>query len=149
MKIKNKGKFYLYALLILAILIVWGYVLYSKNKQASNNLTDDGLGTSTQLTQVWIKTKLINTGIQKLNTPVPAIFELKNTGLFPLTIYNVSTDCNCTVSDWKKSPIMPNEAFYVKLLYNGRTPGFFQKKGIIKCNIPNGTLVVVMRGDME
>jgi hypothetical protein len=149
LKIKTKGKFYLYAFLILATLIVWGYALYSKNKQASNYLTGDGFAPSTPLTQIWIESKLLNLGIHKLNTPVSATFEFKNIGLFPLTIYDVTTDCSCTVSEWKKSAIMPNEEFHVRFVYNGKISGFFQKKGIIKGNIPNGVLVVVMRGEME
>ena len=149
MKIKNKRKVYLYAILILATLLVWGYVLFSKNKLGAKSLTAQSLVTSTPNTQVWVKNQLINTGHQILNTPVAAVFELKNTGLFPLIIDNVTTDCNCTVPEWKKGPILPNETFHIRLIYNGKMLGFFQKKGIIKCNIPNGTLVIVMRGEME
>jgi hypothetical protein len=149
LKIKNKRKFYLYVILVAAILVVWGYVLYSKNQSDANRMTSLSSGASMPRTQIWIKNQIINTGRQKLNIPVAAVFELKNTGLFPLTIYDVTTDCNCTVPEWKRAPILPNEIFHIKLVYNGKTLGFFQKKGIIKCNIPNGTLVVVMRGEMD
>jgi hypothetical protein len=149
LKIKNKRKLYLYAILISASLLVWGYVLYLKNRSVDKTMISRSFIPSMPKTQIWIKNQVINIGRQKFNTPVSAVFELKNTGLFPLTIFDVSTDCNCTVPEWKRAPILPNEIFHIKLVYNGKILGFFQKKGIIKCNIPNGTLVIIMRGDME
>jgi Protein of unknown function (DUF1573) len=149
LKLRNTKKAYLYAILIVAILVVWGYVFYKKSDSGEKSMTGQRFGVSMPTTQIWAKNQLINTGRQKLNTPVSATFELKNTGVFPLTIYDVATDCNCTVSEWKKAPILPNEVFHIKLTYSGKMLGFFQKKGIVKCNIPNGTLVIVMRGEME
>ena len=55
------------------------------------------------------------------------MFELKNTGNKPLNISKVDTGCGCTVATYPTKPIASGEAFTIKVTYDARMMGHFDR----------------------
>jgi len=53
----------------------------------------------------------------KADEVVIATFYFKNTGTQPLKIYDVQTSCGCTVTDWDKSPVAPDDIGKISVKY--------------------------------
>jgi hypothetical protein len=47
-------------------------------------------------------------------------FRFRNTGNQPLVISNVLTTCGCTVPDWPKEPIAPNQTGQIEVLFDSK-----------------------------
>lgn len=45
-------------------------------------------------------------------------FEFKNTGNVPLIIQSATVTCGCTIPDYPKQPIKPNEIGVIKVIFN-------------------------------
>jgi len=58
---------------------------------------------------------------------VTTIFQFTNTGDEPLLIKDVKTTCGCTVPEWTKDKIKPNEKGGIKVIYDAKYPGRFNK----------------------
>lgn len=67
---------------------------------------------------------------------VPASFEFEftNTGSAPLIISNAEGSCGCTVPEYPKAPVMPGKTGKIKVTYNAKTSGPFQKSVTITSN---------------
>jgi Protein of unknown function (DUF1573) len=80
--------------------------------------------------------------------PVTAEFVVKNTGKAPLVMENIQTSCGCTVADFTKTPIAPNQSGYIKVTYNANAMGSFTKTATIVSNAENNTLVLTLKGEV-
>jgi hypothetical protein len=47
-------------------------------------------------------------------------FRFKNGGRFPLIINNVTASCGCTVPEWPREPIAPDEESAIKVRFNSK-----------------------------
>ena len=47
-------------------------------------------------------------------------FKFKNGGQFPLIINNVTASCGCTIPEWPREPIAPNEESAIKVRFNSK-----------------------------
>ncbi len=47
-------------------------------------------------------------------------FRFKNGGRFPLIINNVTASCGCTIPEWPREPIAPNEESEIKVRFNSK-----------------------------
>ncbi len=47
-------------------------------------------------------------------------FKFKNTGEFPLIINNVTASCGCTIPQWPRDPIGPDESNVIKVRFNSK-----------------------------
>lgn len=47
-------------------------------------------------------------------------FKFKNTGDFPLIINNVSASCGCTIPEWPRDPIGPDEEGTILVRFNSK-----------------------------
>ncbi len=76
-------------------------------------------------------------------------FNFKNTGKVPLVISTVSASCGCTTPEWSKEPVLPGKSGFIKVSYNplGR-PGSFYKTITIVANVPNGSQVLKITGEV-
>jgi len=74
-------------------------------------------------------------------------FEFTNTGTEPLTITNARGSCGCTVPDWPKHPIKPNETATIDVIYrpNKGQAGAPQEKTVtVEANTePKNTIVKI------
>ncbi|MBS9766296.1 MAG: DUF1573 domain-containing protein [Flavobacteriaceae bacterium] len=78
---------------------------------------------------------------------VKGAFKLTNTGTSKLIIFSAKGSCGCTVPEWPKKPILPNETAEVKFTFNssGRSGG--QSKTItLKTNTKKGNERLRIKG---
>ena len=47
-----------------------------------------------------------------------AVFSLVNQGLAPLVVENITASCGCTIAEWDKEPLMPQDTMQIKVSYN-------------------------------
>ena len=76
-------------------------------------------------------------------------FNFKNTGKIPLVISAVNASCGCTTPEWSKEPVLPGKSGFIKVSYNPlNRPGSFNKTVTVAANIPNGTLLLKIAGEV-
>ena len=71
-------------------------------------------------------------------------FKFKNTGKEPLIIYSATGSCGCTVPTWPKEPIKPGETGSIKVHYDTKRVGNFEKTITVASNgkTPSKTLKI-------
>ncbi len=70
----------------------------------------------------------IDCGQVAYQSPVTAVFQMRNSGSQPLAISQVRTDCGCTKVSYPSSEIDPGQTFTVSAIYDARTLGRFAKR---------------------
>jgi hypothetical protein len=76
-------------------------------------------------------------------------FEVTNTGKSDLLITNVQGSCGCAVSEWSKTPILPNKKGFIKVTYNPQNrPGVFNKTISVSNNSSENTVVLIIKGNV-
>jgi len=76
-------------------------------------------------------------------------FNFKNSGSVPLVISAVNASCGCTTPEWSKEPVLPGKSGFIKVSYNPlNRPGSFNKTITIAANIPNGSQVIMIKGEV-
>jgi hypothetical protein len=81
----------------------------------------------------------------------PAVYDFKftNSGTVPLIISAVNASCGCTTPEWSKEPVLPGKPGFIKVSYNPlNRPGNFTKTVTVVANIPNGSVVLKISGDV-
>jgi hypothetical protein len=82
-------------------------------------------------------------------------FKVKNTGKSPLTITNVQGQCGCTATTidgkpgWPQEPILPGKSASIKVKYDTKRPGPFEKNVTITSNSKEPSKVVKIKGVVE
>jgi hypothetical protein len=76
-------------------------------------------------------------------------FNFKNTGKEPLVIKDVQKQCGCTGVDWTKEPVKKNKSGVVKVTYNTKIAGPFQKNVTVYSNAKTATVVLTFKGTVE
>lgn len=80
-----------------------------------------------------------------------AIYDFKfvNTGKIPLVIQGVEASCGCTTPEWSREPILPDKSGFIKVSYNPeQRPGAFTKSITVNANIPKGSRVLTISGEV-
>jgi len=88
----------------------------------------------------------IDAGATGYQQPVTAVFEFRNKSLRKLKIQQVLPDCNCTVVDYPKEEIGMNGKFQVKMTYDARQLGHFNKQAAIVSNGSKEPVYICMTG---
>ncbi len=73
-------------------------------------------------------------------------FKFTNDGKEPLILQKPRSSCGCTVPTWPKTPILPGEENEIKVTYNTRRVGAFNKTVTIMSNAKNSTVVLRITG---
>jgi len=82
----------------------------------------------------------------KQKKPVNVEFELTNTGNAPLLIVKVEPACNCTTSDYTKSPIMPGQKGKVTVTFDAKNLGNFSKSVNVTTNAKEALTIIKFFG---
>lgn len=86
---------------------------------------------------------IIDGEITKMN------FTFTNNGDVPLILYDVQTGCGCTVTQWPKNPIKPNEIDTIKVKFNSLNKTGAQKKFLaIYSNSIENVKIVTFTGNV-
>lgn len=70
-------------------------------------------------------------------------FEFTNTGNEPLILSKPRSSCGCTVPTWPKEPILPGETNTIKVTYNTRKAGPFNKTVTVYSNAKNKSTILL------
>ena len=73
-------------------------------------------------------------------------FKFINTGKEPLIISKAKGSCGCTVPKWPKEPIMPGESGSIKVNYDEKRVGAFNKSVTITSNAKNSPQIIKVKG---
>ena len=73
-------------------------------------------------------------------------FSFTNTGKEPLIISKAKGSCGCTVPEWPREPIMSGESGVIKVNYDEKRVGTFNKSITITSNAKNATQILKVKG---
>ena len=126
------------------------------NTQASNptaiapaqqNPSENKTVSSGPTTSIKFKNEVHDFGNVDVETENNYSFEFVNTGTEPLTITNAKGSCGCTVPDWPKYPIKPNETATIDVIFRPSKgqAGVAQEKTVtVEANTePKNTIVKI------
>ena len=75
-------------------------------------------------------------------------FKFTNTGKTPLTISDAVASCNCTVPSKPTKPIMPGKTGVIKVKYDTKKIGVFNKDITVTSNAKTSTVVLTIKGNV-
>jgi len=87
----------------------------------------------------------VNAGCTGFMQPITATFELRNKSLRKLIIESVKPDCGCTAVEYPKE-VGANDKFTIKMTYDARMLGHFQKMAAITSNGSKTPVYLTMKG---
>lgn len=82
-------------------------------------------------------------------------FKFRNAGKSPLTITNVQGQCGCTATTidgkpgWPQEPIAPGKTGIIKVKYDTKRPGRFEKNVTVTSNSKQASMVVKIKGEVK
>lgn len=82
-------------------------------------------------------------------------FKVKNVGKSPLTITNVQGQCGCTSTTidgkpgWPQEPVLPGKTATIRVKYDTKRPGPFEKNVTVTSNAKEPSKVVKIKGVVE
>lgn len=82
-------------------------------------------------------------------------FKFKNTGKSPLTITAVTGECGCTATTidgkpgWPQEPILPGKSGVIKVKYDTKREGRFDKNVTVTSNAKFPTMKVKIKGEVK
>ena len=75
-------------------------------------------------------------------------FKFKNTGKSPLILSGVNPSCGCTTPTWPKEPILPGKSASIKVVYDSKSLGIFNKSITVVSNAKNTPVVLYIKGNV-
>ena len=93
-----------------------------------------------------VEKETVDCGSVAYNAPVTAVFELRNKGARKLRISEVRTSCGCIGVDYPKEEVGGGDRFKVRLTYDARQLGHFEKSAAIYSNGSKKPIYLTMRG---
>ena len=100
-----------------------------------------------QAQRLSITKPVVDVGRTGYEVPVTATFELRNKGLMrKLVINKVKPDCNCTKVEYPKGEIGIGEKFTIRMTYDARMLGHFNKQAAIYSNGSKEPVYITMTG---
>ncbi|MBS1659633.1 MAG: DUF1573 domain-containing protein [Bacteroidetes bacterium] len=132
-----------YALFGLAaiLFVIAGIRFYKRYRQGQGS-------NDPQTTTIRISRKLIDVGERKQNSVVTASYVIYNTGNDDLYIQNVAPDCHCTVADFSKKAVPPNDSTVITLRYDAVQEGVFQSSAVVSANATDPSTLLIFRGSI-
>ena len=101
------------------------------------------------------ETEVVDYGTIKYDANGVREFKVKNTGKSPLTITNVQGQCGCTATTidgkpgWPQEPILPGKTASIKVKYDTKRAGPFEKNVTVTSNAKEPSKVVKIKGVIE
>jgi hypothetical protein len=93
----------------------------------------------------WNQTSIDLGEIEK-NSTQEAEFRFTNVGEAPLVITEAKASCGCTIAEFPKEAIGVGEQAAIRVAYDAKTAGVFQKTVKIKSNIQEEWIVLTLKG---
>ena len=96
--------------------------------------------------KIIVEKTVIDVGRTGFQQPVTATFEFQNKGVHRLQIESVQPDCNCTTIDYPKTVIGKGEKFQIRMTYDAKMLGHFDKQAAIVMNGTKAPVYIRMKG---
>ena len=135
---------------VLATIALFFSIGYAANAQESTVPTIDP-----NAPEMKFETEILDYGTVKFDANGIREFKVKNVGKSPLTITNVQGQCGCTATTidgkpgWPQEPILPGKSGSIKVKYDTKRPGSFEKNVTITSNSKLASVVVKIKGVVE
>lgn len=76
-------------------------------------------------------------------------FVFTNNGQAPLVISNVRSSCGCTVPQWPRVPILAGKSDSIRVEYNTRIKGAFNKSITVFSNATDAGVPLIIKGNVS
>ncbi len=107
-----------------------------------------GLSLGFQVDGLKFEKPVHNFGKVKQNEPVTYEFQFANTGTKPLIIEDATAECGCTKPEFPPRPIAPGKGGAIKVTYDSKTMGVFNKKITVKLVNNNKPIELTISGEV-
>ena len=104
------------------------------------------LGLPVHAQKIAVEKATVDCGNVGYSMPVTAEFKLRNKGGRKLVLTDVRPGCGCTLAEYPKGEIAGGENFTIRLTYDARQLGHFDKSVRIVCNGSKEPLFLNMKG---
>lgn len=88
-------------------------------------------------------------GIVETGSDASYYFVFVNTGKVPLVISNVRSSCGCTVPRWPRMPIPGGGTDSIRVAYNTKIKGAFNKAITVHSNAPESVVELRIKGSVS
>ncbi len=101
------------------------------------------------------ETEVIDYGVVDYDANGLREFKFTNTGKSPLTITSVQGECGCTATTidgkpgWPQEPILPGKSGVIKVKYDTKREGRFEKNVTITSNAKYASKKVKIKGEIK
>jgi hypothetical protein len=90
--------------------------------------------------------QMVDLGEINQGQAVSALFSFENDGDQALLITGAKASCGCTVASYTKEAIEPGKKGEVKVVYDAKNEGAFQKSVILTANTETGSVQLIIKG---
>lgn len=104
------------------------------------------LALPTEAQKLVVQKPTVNVGLTGYQQPITATFELQNKSRHKLRIETVKPDCHCTTVEYPKQEISADEKFQIRMTYDARQLGHFDKQAAVISNGSSKPIYLCMRG---
>ncbi len=119
----------------------------SNSSLISNPISADSQMDLTQMAKLELDKTVFDFGEIKEGDKVEHLFRFKNTGKSPLIISSAQGSCGCTVPEWPRSPILPDETGEIKVKFNSEGKNGSQEKTVtLTANTSPTNVVLTVKG---
>lgn len=101
---------------------------------------------SNKKTVIAVTSKLIDIGNHQRFSSIKGRYTIINKGSNDLYIQNVHPDCHCTVGEYSRQAVKPNDSSIIYLRYDSTILGYFQSSALVTSNSDQTPLLLVLRG---
>ncbi|MBR1991806.1 MAG: DUF1573 domain-containing protein [Bacteroidales bacterium] len=126
--------------IFIVIVLVCGLGMLSANAQTTKTVT----GAEISFDKSTLNFGTLNVGDVKVGT-----FTFTNTGKKPLILDNVVSNCDCTVLDWSKKPVMPGKTGTIKATYTAKNSGKISKWVTVMSNAETDRVILRLAGEVK
>ena len=123
-------------LAVLSLFCFAAFILMAQNKQNKDKET------------IIFSEMIHDYGTIEVGSPGKSEFKFTNNMKRALVISNVKPSCGCTVASWPKEPILAGKTGIIKLHYNTKIPGTFNKTIMVNSNARNPTVMLRIKGNV-
>lgn len=133
---------------IIILKFVYLFILIGMSYSCTSRTQIKEVHKENELTIMTFKKELHDFGKIPSKESVSNVFEFSNTGDSPLLIKEVTTSCGCTVPKWTKEVIKPNKSGEIKIVYDAKYPGRFNKTITVVYNGKDSPQQLTIKGEV-
>ncbi len=116
---------------------------------------NSAVNTDSNAPEMKFEQEVLDYGTVKFDANGVREFKVKNVGKAPLTISNVQGQCGCTSTTidgkpgWPQEPILPGKTASIRVKYDTKRVGPFEKNVTITSNAKEPSKIVKIKGVVE